>query len=106
MQEMRIHSTRLNCVLSDEQDGKFYVIWFLHNFFLSSLRGMWDPSSLTRDRTHTTLEAWSLNHWTSREVPTGFQVRKFTRGSGIAVLAAGDYTWLPKMRPHPSLQDL
>ena len=93
MHKTQIHSTRLNGVLKNEHDGKFYVIWFLHNFFLSSLRGMWDPSSLSRDRTHTpTLEAWSLNHWTTREVPTGFQVTKFTHESGIAVLAAGGYT--------------
>ena len=33
-------------------------------------RGLWDLSSLTRDRTCTpALEAWSLNHWTAREVP-------------------------------------
>lgn len=31
---------------------------------------MWELSSLTRDWTHTSaLEAWSLNHWTTREVP-------------------------------------
>ena len=31
---------------------------------------MWDLSSLTRDWTHAPAsEAWSLNHWTAREVP-------------------------------------
>ena len=31
---------------------------------------MWTLSSPTRDWTHTSaLEAWSLNHWTTREVP-------------------------------------
>ena len=31
---------------------------------------MWDLSSLTRDQTHTpVVEARSLNHWTTREVP-------------------------------------
>ena len=30
---------------------------------------MWDLSSRNRDRTHATVEAGSLNHWTTREVP-------------------------------------
>ena len=34
---------------------------------------MWDLSSLTRDQIRVlqdpALEAWSLNHWTTREVP-------------------------------------
>ena len=34
-------------------------------------RGMWDLSSLTRDRTHSPLIGrQNLNHWTTREVPT------------------------------------
>ena len=37
--------------------------------FLATLCGMWDFSSLTRDRTWGPLQ-WrqSLNHWTAREV--------------------------------------
>ena len=32
--------------------------------------GMWDPSSLTRDRTGVPcVERRILNHWTAREVP-------------------------------------
>ena len=39
----------------------FYVDW-----------DMWDLSSLTRDQTYTpAVDAQSLNHWISREVPTG-----------------------------------
>ena len=31
---------------------------------------MWDPSSLTRDRTHTTcIGRLSLTHWATKEVP-------------------------------------
>ena len=31
---------------------------------------MWNISSPTRDRTHApTVEVWSLNHWTTREIP-------------------------------------
>ena len=38
--------------------------------FLAMLCGMWDLSSLTRDRTCTpALEVQSLNHWTSRDIP-------------------------------------
>ena len=34
--------------------------------------GMWDLSSQTRDETHIpTVKAWYLNHWATREVPTG-----------------------------------
>ena len=34
--------------------------------------GMWDLSSPPRDQTHTPcIEKWSLNHWTSSEVPQG-----------------------------------
>ena len=34
------------------------------------LRGRWDISSPTRDKACApALEAWSLNHWTTREVP-------------------------------------
>ena len=41
----------------------FYVLVFWP-------RGMWDLSSLTRDRTCTPcIGRWSLNHWTTREVP-------------------------------------
>ena len=40
-------------------------------FFLALPHGMWDLSSLTRDRTHAPCigSVWSLNHWTAREVP-------------------------------------
>ena len=45
---------------------------FFFFFFLAMLRGMRDLSSLTRERTHApcsgSTEAWSLNHWTAREV--------------------------------------
>ena len=44
-----------------------YCFCFMFLFFWP--KGMWDPSSLTRDQTHTpALEAWNLNHWTTREV--------------------------------------
>ena len=34
-------------------------------------RGMWDLSSLTRDRTHISCPGrWMFNHWTTREVPS------------------------------------
>ena len=38
--------------------------------------GMWNLSSLTRDRTCTPccFGSWSLNHWTTREVPRLFSV--------------------------------
>ena len=40
-------------------------------FFLAMPHGICDLSSLTRDRTQgSAVEAWSLNPWTAREVPT------------------------------------
>ena len=47
----------------------FFAILFLFHLVFWQ-RGIWDPSSLTRDWTHTTcIGRWSLNHGTTREVP-------------------------------------
>ena len=53
----------------------FFGLFGFFFFFFFLLCGMWDLSSLTRDRTHTPLH-WkqSLNHWTTREVPFFFFV--------------------------------
>ena len=53
------------------------LYWFFFYFAILFLfylvfwqRGIWDPSSLTRDWTHTTwIGRWSLNHRTTMEVP-------------------------------------
>ena len=46
---------------------------FFSLFFLAEPHGLWDLSSLIRDQTRApctlAVEAWSLNHWTAREVP-------------------------------------
>ena len=54
--------------------GHFSLFLFFSFFvFFFWLQGMWDLSSLTRDRTHTPcIGKWSLNYWTAREVPHGF----------------------------------
>ena len=45
-------------------------VWSLFFSFLAPPCGMWDPSSATGDWTHAFCSnAWSLNHWTAREVP-------------------------------------
>ena len=45
----------------------FFKIIFFN--FLATLKGMWDLTSLTRDRTAPpALETLSLTHWTTREV--------------------------------------
>ena len=47
-----------------------YCKWNALKKFLAILKGMWDLTSLTRDRTpHPALETLSLTHWTTREVP-------------------------------------
>ena len=48
---------------------EFVTILFLFSFLVFWPQGMWDLSSLTRDRTHILCIArWILNHWTTREV--------------------------------------
>ena len=44
-----------------------------HNWVTNSFWGMWDLSSLAKhwNPCPTAVEAWSLNHWTTREVPRG-----------------------------------
>ena len=49
------------------------TVCIISTSFLAVLRGMWDLSSPTRDQIKpmpTAVEAWSLNHWTAREVPS------------------------------------
>ena len=49
---------------------EFVTILLLFYVLVFWLRGMWDLSSLTRDRTWTLcIGSQSLNHWTTREVP-------------------------------------
>ena len=61
----------------------FFLMWTIFKVFIEFVRilllfyalvlwprGMWDLSSLTRDRTRTPcIGRLSLNHWTAREVP-------------------------------------
>ena len=45
----------------------YFILFFS---FLTALRGMWDLSSLTRNQTCVPcVGRWSLNQWTTREVP-------------------------------------
>ena len=49
---------------------EFVTILLLFYILSFWLWGMWDLSSLTRDRTCILcIGRWSLNHWTAREVP-------------------------------------
>ena len=51
-----------------------FILLFFKNF-LAVLCSMWDPSSLTKDRTLApALEAQSPNHWTIREVPLSLYI--------------------------------
>ena len=60
------------------REDRYILKYFILFYVLATPRGMWDLSSLNKDRTHAfptphslppTLEAFSLNHWTAREVP-------------------------------------
>lgn len=45
--------------------------------FFSAPHGVWDLSSPTTDQTHApSLEAYTLNHWTAREVPVAIVLNK------------------------------
>ena len=58
---------------------EFVAILFLFYALAFGPGGLWDPSSLPRDRTHTPcIGRQSLNHWTTGEVPCGR-----TLGAGI-----------------------
>ena len=50
----------------------FSIVCFFFSFLLLFWpQGLWDLSSLTRDRTSTPcIRKWNLNHWTTRQVPT------------------------------------
>ena len=64
------HVSKWDIFLVIEHFLKFILKLFIY-FYLAALSGMWDLSSPTRDQTvaHLTLEVWSTNHWTTREVP-------------------------------------
>ena len=48
----------------------YYIVASVLCFGILALQGMWDLSSLTRDQTFIPcVGRWSLNHWTTREVP-------------------------------------
>ena len=50
--------------------GVWAVYYFFIFNFLTMPRGVQDPSSPTRDQTRDpAVEALSLNHWTTKEVP-------------------------------------
>ena len=52
--------------LFDEHEAIFF-------FFLAMLCGLWDPGPWSGiEPMSPALEAWSLNHWTTREVPRNF----------------------------------
>ena len=56
-------------------------------------RGRWDPFSPTRIRpVPPALEAWSLNHWTAREVPgvTVYLPSMFSERSSGSGWGSGD----------------
>ena len=57
--------------------NKCHLVIPRNNFVFSDqavLRSIWDHSSWQRiEPVFPALEAWSLNHWTAREVPLGIQ---------------------------------
>ena len=54
---------------------EFVRILFLFYVLVFWPQGIWDPSSLARDWTCTPcIGRWSLNHWTTREVPWHFLI--------------------------------
>ena len=76
---------------TDNPQGPIYIY-----FFFAVPRGLWDLSSPIGDRNQAPeVEAWSLNHWTAREVlqthflrpqKTGTKASFFARGEGRNIL--------------------
>ena len=63
-------SQRVGCDLATKQQQRILYLTAHFILFLAALHSMWDHSSLTRiEPTLPALEAWSLKHWTTREVP-------------------------------------
>ena len=55
-------------------------VTILHLFYVLDFwpQGMWELNSLTRDRTCTLcIGRWSLNHWTTWEVPASLMLPEF-----------------------------
>ena len=50
--------------------GFLLCFWGYFTFFLAALGCMWCLHSLTREPAPPALEVLSLNHWTTRKVPT------------------------------------
>ena len=74
---------------------------------------MWDLSSPTRNRTHThtprpQLEAWSLNHWATRDVPGAFfYLRKCPWQKAPAQESPRPpWAWAPTLYPHSISDDV
>ena len=69
---------------------EFFMIWPLFygafGLFVSWPQGMWDLSSLTRDQTCTLcIGRWSLNHWTTKEVPKSILFfKKISKFDGLS----------------------
>ena len=61
-----------------ENGVQFFLLFFnTFFFFFATPCGMRDLSSQTRDQPHApSVEAWSLNHWTAKEVPWGSVIFK------------------------------
>ena len=60
----------LACLLLFKVFSEFVTILLLFSVLVPCPRGMWNPSSLTRDQTCTPCTGKrSRNHWTTREVP-------------------------------------
>ena len=58
-------------------DMQKYILFFV--CFLAAMRDMWDLISLTGDQTCApySVEAQSLNHWTTREVQAGLLINRY-----------------------------
>ena len=70
-----------------EQNQSLFLVYHFHNFIFILLNlFFWPACGILVPRpgiepTPTSLEAWSLNHWTTREVPKGTSLE-----SGLNIL--------------------
>ena len=73
LQESRSPGPHPSALLEMKTHNPIFPSCFIYllYFFFAALHSLWDLNSPTRDYEPMSfaLEAWSLNHWTTREVP-------------------------------------
>ena len=80
---------------------EFVTILLLFSVLVFWLQCMWDLCSPSRDQTHTPCAGrWSLNHWTTREVPPQ-SIQKLSKKKLHLLAITSLITLSPSLPPNP-----